>query len=354
VAGPVVTDDAARWHGLWVCGLDGFQARAPDTPANRAAFGSCATSDDSSPFPLVRGVLATARAGRAVLGAGIDAASVGEQTLTWRLVQQHPALFCAGRVYLFDRNFLGFDLITEISRCGAHLVMRVKSDVKLHPIAWLPDGSYLAYLCSPDGRSRMRLRVVEYDVTLPDGSISELFCLATTLLDHGEHPASDISDLYRQRWSACETTIGENKSTITDAGPSRGPILRSETPDLVRQELWAWLAATQLVRKAAHATTQTTTGVGTDQISFTTIRRAAARSMTQSTVTATTCAHALAAAADRTARTALANLVTTDRNRHSPRRQKHKPKFPHTATTTPTTRGPFQVNLSRPPPPDTS
>src|SRR5262249_40611396 len=153
-----------------------------------------------------------------------------------------------------------------------------------------------------------------------DGSVSELFCLATTLLDHDEHPASDISDLYRQRWSACETTIGENKSTITDAGPSRGPILRSETPDLVRQELWAWLTATQLVRKAAHATTQTTTRVGTDQISFTTIRRAAARSMTQSTVTATTCAHALAAAADRTARAALANLVTTDRNRHSPRR----------------------------------
>ena len=54
------------------------------------------------------------------------------------------------------------------------------------------------------------------------------------------------------RLSAAETTIGEAKSTITDAGPSRGPILRSETPELVKQEIWAWLAATQLLRRAAH------------------------------------------------------------------------------------------------------
>jgi hypothetical protein len=76
--------------------------------------------------------------------------------------------------------------------------------------------------------------------------------------------------------------------------------------------------------------------------------------MTQSLVTATTSPAALADAADHAARATLANLVTVNRNRHSPRRQKHRPKFPHTATTKPTTRGPLKINLSSPPRPDTS
>jgi hypothetical protein len=41
--------------------LDGFQVRVPDTEANREAFGSSGTADDSSPFSLVRVIVATAR-----------------------------------------------------------------------------------------------------------------------------------------------------------------------------------------------------------------------------------------------------------------------------------------------------
>jgi hypothetical protein len=277
-----------------------------------------------------------------------DASDVVEKTLTERLVEARPDLFDdLGRVWLVDRQFLGFDLIEKLAR-GAHLVMRVKSDVKLDRVQWLPDGSYLARLHSRRRKRHILLGVVEYDITL-DSGVSELFCLATTLLDHQQYPAEEIAGLYKQRWSASETTIGENKSTITDAGPSRGPILRSKEPDLARQEVWAWLTAAQLVRKAAHATTRTTTGVSTDQISFTTVRREATRSMTQSRVTATTCPDALAAAADDTARAALANRVTINRDRHSERRQKHRPKFPHTSTTKPTTHGPHTINPSKPP-----
>jgi hypothetical protein len=74
----------------------------------------------------------------------------------------------------------------------------------------------------------LTVRVVEYDVVKADGTISELFCLLTTLTDQQRYSKQDIAGLYSQQWSAAETTIGENKSTITDAGPSRGPILRSE------------------------------------------------------------------------------------------------------------------------------
>jgi hypothetical protein len=340
-----------------VAALDGCQVRVPDTEANRAAFGSSGTTDDggASPFPLARLVIATARAGRAILAAVADASWVGEQRLADRLVTDHPDLFTNEYLYVVDRNFLSFEFVEKVHRGGqgAHLVMRVKDGIRLPVVRWLGPGEYLSYLRSRDRRRRLTVRVVEYDVTLPDGSVSELFCLVSTLTDHERIPAADIAEVYRQRWSASETTIGECKSTITDAGPSRGPILRSEEPDLVRQEIWAWLTATQLVRRSAHAATKTRPGVSTDQISFTTARREATRSMVQSLVTATSSPAVLADAADHAARGVLSNLVTVDRDRHSQRRQKHRHKFPHTATTKPTTRGPLKLNLGLPEP-DTS
>jgi hypothetical protein len=35
----------------------------------------------------------------------------------------------------------------------------------------------------------------------------------TTLTEHERYPAADIAEVYKQRWSASETTIGENTAT---------------------------------------------------------------------------------------------------------------------------------------------
>jgi len=380
-AGPVtsVQDPAGRLGELLVCAVDGFQARLADTPANRDRFGGSGTSEGGGSFPQLRAVLATAWTGRAVLGAAVDASSVGEQTLLARLVADHPEVFGPGRVFLVDRNFLGYDLITGIVACGAQLVMRVKAGITLHHVRWLSDGSQLVYLRAPDRCSVLMLRAVEYTVETPDGA-SELFCLATTLLDHHTYPAADIRDAYPKRWAAAETTIGENKSTITDAGPSRGPILRSQEPALVEQEFWAWLTGCQLTRKAAataaasatnprptpasppDTTTSPNTAVSTGQISFTGVRNEATRSMTQTLVTATTTTAALTAHAHAAADMILANLVTTNRQRSSERKRKHQPRFPHTTVTKPTRTGhgnitmfhPHTTSPPTPQPPDTS
>jgi hypothetical protein len=341
VAGHVVaaTDQGARWHGLRVATLDGCQVKVPDSDTNRAAFGSSGTADDSAAFPMARIVLAVARAGRSVLAAAVDASRVGEQPLTARLVQQNPDLFTPDDVYVLDRNFYSADLVEQLHRrgAGAHLVMRMKAGIRLPVVQRIGDGDYLSWIATPDKRP-LTVRVVEYDVRKPDGATSELFCLLTTLTDQQRYGKRDIADLYAQRWVAAETTIGEAKSSITDAGPSRGPILRSETPELVSQEIWAWLATTQLLRRAAHAAA-VAGHVGTDAISFTAVRREAIRSMTQSQVTATTPAAARATATGRAHRQVLANKVITGRDRHSPRLQKWRPRFPHTSTRKLTTRG---------------
>jgi hypothetical protein len=127
---PRVQVAAGLWCGQELCAIDGFQIHLPATDANREEFGSSGTSDGSGPFPQARAVLVTARAGRAMLGAAMDACSAGEQTLIARLVAGHPGIF-AGRVFVVDRNFLGHELATAILDAGGHLVMRVKQGISV-------------------------------------------------------------------------------------------------------------------------------------------------------------------------------------------------------------------------------
>ena len=70
-AGPLIADDepsAVMLAGMPVAAADGMLVNLADTPANRAFFGSTGTADGSSPFPQLRVVAVTARAGRARLG----------------------------------------------------------------------------------------------------------------------------------------------------------------------------------------------------------------------------------------------------------------------------------------------
>jgi len=81
-AGPLIGDDepsAVLLAGMMVCAADGMLVNLPDTPANRAMFGSTGTADDSAPFPQLRFVAITAHAGRAMLGAIPGSASAGER-----------------------------------------------------------------------------------------------------------------------------------------------------------------------------------------------------------------------------------------------------------------------------------
>jgi hypothetical protein len=333
-------------NGLLVCALDGFQLRVPDTAANRKAFGSAGTADDSAPFPLLRAVVATACGSRATLGAAVAGSAVGEQTLTRRLARRHGAVFAGGRLYLCDRNFLGFKLIGEILRCGAHLLMRLKAGIALPRIAdWLPDGSYRSRLGGPDG---IEVRVVEYDV--PGGQ--ETFCLVTDLLDHRAYPADVLAELYPHRWEGSETHIREDKSTITDAGPSRGPILRSMTPGLVHQEFWAWLAATNLLRATGRQAIAGST-VQAREVSLTATGREVLRGLAASSATATTSAAGLQAAARQASTAILAQLLQTDRYRHRERVTKHRQQFPSAKGRVPTTKGKPNIILHAPAP-DTS
>ena len=191
--------------------------------------------------------------------------------------------------------------------------------------------------------------------------VSETCTVITTLLDHQAAPADAVRETYLTRWSASETTFGEDKATITGAGDrTSGPVLRSGSPRLVIQEAWAWLTATQLVRASAAAALRSEAAaartlrrrdhapVTADEESFTAAWRHAIRSMASSQVTATSSLEALAAAADSAARAALHTLNLPGRQRHSQRAQKARPTFAHTSAAKKTVTGKPQVHVFAP------
>jgi hypothetical protein len=369
VAGPLADEREPDLYinGLLVCALDGFMCDLPDTEANRKRFGSAGGKADTGPFPQLRAVLMVACRTRGALAAAVGPARHGEQTLTRRLVAAHPEAFGLGRLIILDRNFPGYRLIEAVRTQGAHVLIRIKAGIRLPVVRTASDGSYLTYITDRRRGVCMMLRVVEYNVTVPgrDG-VSETFTLATSLLDADQWPADDLRAAYPLRWSGAETTIGQNKSAITDAGPSRGPMLRAQAPEQVLQEFWAWLTTSQLVRAAgARAATAANTAtvhlglpsrprdVATNpvtcrEIGFTASRRAVAATIWRTTPPTP---EALAAQAQTTAAVILSDLLQPDRHRYKDRRVKWRSDFPHTSRTLPNHHGPATINpfpVSRP------
>jgi hypothetical protein len=373
-AGPLIGDgdpSAVMLAGMPVGAADGMLVNVAESPENRAYFGTTGTADGTSPFAQLRVVALTARAGRAILAAALGKASDGEQTLLKRLAEQRPEVF-RHRVTCFDRNFPGYDLITAVLLAGGHVIARVKEGIALPSQdtpdrGWLPDGSRVSWLNAPSGKKEDRLpvRVTEHSALVPgpDGGeeASETCTLITTLLDHEAVPAGEVQEAYLTRWSASETTFGENKTTIAGAGDrTSGPVLRSGCPQLVLQEAWAWLTAAQLVRASEAATLrseeaaaralrrQDARQVTASEESFTAARHHAIRSMEITQVTATSSLQATAAAASAAARAHLHTLNIPGRERHSPRVQKARPKFGHTSATKKTVTGKHQVIVYAP------
>ena len=114
---------------LDVCSADGSLTRVPDTPANREAFGSAGTADDSSPYPQLRELRlsdASTRATLAVVSGPSGAAAGGgrekgeaEQVLLDKALKDYPHLFTGRRLWIMDRNFPGAPRISRMLAAGS-------------------------------------------------------------------------------------------------------------------------------------------------------------------------------------------------------------------------------------------
>jgi IS4 transposase len=127
----------------------------------------------------------------------------------------------------------------------------MKHNLRLPREAVLADGSYLTtvYPSDKDRRHRaggVRLRVVEYRLEgIADAE--PLYRLVTTILDPAQAPAAELATLYHERWEI-EGALAELKTQLRGARV----VLRSKTPELVRQEFWGLLLAHFAVRGLMH------------------------------------------------------------------------------------------------------
>ena len=152
---------------------------------------------------------------------------------------------------LADRNFFGFELWQLAGRTGAELLWRMKKNMRMAADKRLPDGSYLShvYPSERDWRHQTNgivLRVIDYRLEGIEGA-EPIYRLATTILDPGKAPASELAALYHERWEI-ETAFDELKTHLRGAKI----VLRSKTPDLVRQEFYGLMMAHFAIRGLMH------------------------------------------------------------------------------------------------------
>jgi Transposase DDE domain len=227
--------------------LDGSCLDVADTAENRAAFGRPEASRGESAFPQARFVALVESGTHVLFGARLGRFADGETTLAHEaLPALRPGMLC-----LADRQFFGHALWQGAAGTGADLLWRVKRNLRLPREAVLADGSFLStiYPSQKDRRRRadgVRVRVVEYRLE-GVADTEPLYRPATTVLDPAAAPAAELAALYHERWEI-EGALDELKTHLRGARM----VLRSKTPELVRQEFWGLLLAHFAVRGLMH------------------------------------------------------------------------------------------------------
>lgn len=266
--------------GTWLAGrrlvaIDGLCLDVADTVENADFFGRPGVNKgEQSAFPQAR-VVALAECGtHAMFAAEIGKYTEAESTLAERLL---PRL-TSGMVLLADRGFFSYALWRKASDTGADLLWRIRTDKagpRAEHVQDLPDGSWLAHLKKTTDRTNtppMLVRVVDY--TIDDGRTNpETYRLFTTLLNPDQTPASDLAAAYHQRWEI-ELAFDELKTH------QRGPrlVLRSKSPDLIKQEIWGHLCCHYAIRTLMAEAAQHS-GHDPDRVSFVAALRIARQSI---------------------------------------------------------------------------
>jgi hypothetical protein len=284
--------------------IDGFEVDLADSEENAAEFGYAGSGETRSAFPKAR-VVALAECGtHAFVAAEVGADATGERTLAQRL---YPRLR-GDELLTADRNFYSWQAWDTARATGAALVWRAPTQLDLSVVRVLSDGTFLTVLIKPAVRGARRervraaarkgldltditavpeafddrghpvchlARVVEYDVPDRTGSgTGELIVLITTITNPVDARADELAAGYHERW---EQETGHDQLKTHLRGP--GKILRSKLPDLVYQEIWAYLIVHHAI-SALTAQASAAADLDPDRISFTKTLRLIRRTAT--------------------------------------------------------------------------
>ena len=249
--------------------IDGTLFNTPDTQANALAFGRSSNQYGPGAYPQVRCVLLAECGPHVVVGLEIDGYEVSEVHGAHRLLSQ------VGRnmLVLVDAGITSGGFLEHARERGAHVLGALEAGVweQLSHQRRLSDGSVLAWVgpTRPGSakyplRQGMWVRIISYRLTDERlGEKGKVYRLVTTLLNPRVAPALKLIALYHERWEV-ELVIDEIKTHER----AQRKVLRSKTPEGVRQELYGIYLAHYAVRVLL-AQAAVEAAVDPDRLSFT-------------------------------------------------------------------------------------
>jgi hypothetical protein len=243
----VAVTRGAWYQGWHLVSLDGSTLDVADEKGNNEAFGRPGSDRGQSAFPQIRFVSLVENGTHVLFGSRMADYGTSETVLARTVL---PSLR-KGMLCLADRGFYSTEMWSQAAATGADLLWRIRKNILLPCDKRLPDGSYLshAYGSETDRRRQhngIAVRVIEYRLDGVEGA-EPLYRLVTTIRDHEKTPAPELAALYHERWEI-ETSLDELKTHLRGARI----VLRSKTPDLVRQEFYGLLMAHFAVRSLMH------------------------------------------------------------------------------------------------------
>jgi hypothetical protein len=236
------------WYRQWrLVSLDGSTMDVADEEANDKAFGRPGSSRGSSAYPQFRFVSLVESGTHVLFGTRMSPYLTGENTLAREVL----GALDGGMLCLADRGFFGYEMWHRALATKAQLLWRMKKNAVLPCDERFADGSFLSriYPSEADRRHQTnatQVRVIEYRLE-GVADAEPIYRLVTSMLDPEHGPAQELAALYHERWEI-ESAFDELKTHLRGASI----VLRSKTPDLVRQEFYGLLMAHFAVRALMH------------------------------------------------------------------------------------------------------
>ncbi len=239
------------WCGRHVKVFDGSSVSMPDTPENQKAYPQPKSQKAGCGFPLAKlGVLFSLQTGAAI-AVIIEVFKIHDVKLARQLYDELDP----GDVFLSDRACCSYADIYFIQQRNCDAVIRLhqsrkqqmKKGRRIGPndrlVTWNKPKS------RPKGLSKqeydalpktLTVREIHYYISIP-GWRTKQVTLITTLLNAKVYPILEFVKLYEARWEA-ELNLRHLKTTL------KMEILRGQTPEMVRKEIYVHLLAYNLLR----------------------------------------------------------------------------------------------------------
>jgi hypothetical protein len=241
------------WRGFSVYAEDGTSAHMPDTEANQEEYPQPCTQDEGCGFPVVKlcGLINLGHGGlRDFTGSDIE-------TSEQKGHNQLEKYLTKGDLLIGDRLYSSYEIIARLMEKGVEYIGRHHQARKIdfrcgqkigknqRLVIWKKprkqqSGSCLSKEEWNNLPATIEMRLIRTKGPDREGKQRTLY-VVTTLHDHIEYPAEEITSLYAHRWEI-ELRFRDIKTTMGME------MLRTKTPKMVKKEILMYMIAYNIVR----------------------------------------------------------------------------------------------------------